>query len=874
MDIQIQRYKNAKDNKGELYTVQEAIKAITGKMLKDTTTEYRNAPPGELKDVFKKTQFPAVTWSGTFTKRKASELVQHSGLICIDIDKLTAEQLEGYNKLLRHDVHVYFMFISPSNAGLKIIFKIPNDATTHKQAFLAISNYLQQEYSMLTDDSGKDVSRLCFLCHDVTAFYNEAAVPFPVEKYTPAEPVKPKVPAKPYTEFKAPTSYYDSLNKSFEFILAWVNKNETYENGIINNNYIYLFACGCNRCGISISDCESYVSSNFHEGNDAGILASIKSAYSNNAGEFGKFAYQPKTRTNDKATKSPKANAVSNSGHANGNNEPTDTNKVQGGTSDSNGSNDKGGRFFLSQETLATSNEQPATSPNPIQFWREDTNEKTGKKQIAITYNGLIDFLEHDGYQRFALADDTDRLVRLQDNILNPVNKKQVQNHVVDYLKTEGYLDVLEVIRRGSDRYFKDGVLDSIHQKHINTKRDTKHEAFFFHSNCIVRVTADKIEKLAYTELDRAIWKKRIIKRPFDHRQVNKPLTQHGYFNLDGFNCEMAHYNAVTSHNPSESKSSEIVANRWLAHCTSIGYMLHGFKNPATAKTILAVDHEVPENKADANGGTGKSIVGHGFTFIKQAEEIDGKQFDEKNKFNLDQVDIDSQIIVMADCKHNLDFSFFFNAITGNFQFRKLYGGTIVIPFADSPKWWFDTNYIFKGNGNSFERRQHIIEFSDFFKKGHTPYDYFGHSIYDDWSEEEWLLFYNHYYHCVQLYLLMGLVPYPDSNYQERRLKVEIPAELIDLLDAKALIENQQTKELTELQWHKIERNKEMWKETIFDEWVKVAIAGKLNPGTTRVFGDWVKKYCSQRGLNLLVRKSGGREHWTICDENFKAAGK
>jgi hypothetical protein len=468
------------------------------------------------------------------------------------------------------------------------------------------------------------------------------------------------------------------------------------------------------------------------------------------------------------------------------------------------------------------------------------------------------------------LADETRRLVYKKSNIITPADKRTCYKFMVNYCKEEGLNDVLEVIRRGADRYFKESLVDGLHEKTLSIKHDSKTEAFFFHQNCIVKVTAEKIETLQYTDSDLMIWKNNIIKRPFEYRDIQYPLRADGSPDFEKFTCEMAHYNAVTSSNPKLDDTGEVKLERYMAHCTSIGYMLHGYKHPAIAKAVIAVDHQVPEDRNDANGGTGKSITGHSLSFIKRTAEVDGKQFDEKNRFNLDQMDIDTQILVMADCKQSLDFSYFFNMITGNFSFKKLYGGTLIVPFDESAKIWFDTNYFFKGDSGSFARRQHIIEFSDHFNKTHTPYDYFGHSLFYDWDEEQWMQYFNHYYHCVQLYFKLGLVDYTDSNYQERKLKIECPSELVDILDAKKVDEFKRESILE----FDIRRNIEHTKQELFDKWNNFAMGAKLNPGNMRTFGMWVKKYCNQRALKLLIRKSGGREHYTLCDEKYNEPGQ
>jgi hypothetical protein len=120
---------------------------------------------------------PAVMFSGTFRKRSSKDLIEHSGLICMDFDKIAAPQ-DCVDKL-RFDPHVALAFISPRGNGVKAIFSI-NQKADHGEAFEVVKDYCQAIYEIEADESGKDVSRLCFLSVDARAHYAPDAVPLEV----------------------------------------------------------------------------------------------------------------------------------------------------------------------------------------------------------------------------------------------------------------------------------------------------------------------------------------------------------------------------------------------------------------------------------------------------------------------------------------------------------------------------------------------------------------------------------------------------------------------------------------------------------------------------------------------------------------------
>jgi hypothetical protein len=146
------------DGKGKFA---ETIKAIRA-----TSNEEQQA---ELK-----CSLPAVMFSGTFRKRSSKELIQHSGLICMDFDKV--ENPEEVIDNMRFDPHLALAFVSPRGNGVKAVFCIP-DESEQGGAFETTKDYCATMYDLEADESGKDLSRLCFLSVDPEAHYAPDAEP-------------------------------------------------------------------------------------------------------------------------------------------------------------------------------------------------------------------------------------------------------------------------------------------------------------------------------------------------------------------------------------------------------------------------------------------------------------------------------------------------------------------------------------------------------------------------------------------------------------------------------------------------------------------------------------------------------------------------
>lgn len=126
----------------------------------------------EAAKIYKKNHFDYVTFSGTFSTRKDSNLIKHSGLITIDLDDLDNPQ--AIKNLLLEDecLETALLFFSPSGNGIKWIVEIDITEHSHFKWFIAISKYLMVQHQLKVDPSGKDISRACFIPHDNECFIN------------------------------------------------------------------------------------------------------------------------------------------------------------------------------------------------------------------------------------------------------------------------------------------------------------------------------------------------------------------------------------------------------------------------------------------------------------------------------------------------------------------------------------------------------------------------------------------------------------------------------------------------------------------------------------------------------------------------------
>jgi putative DNA primase/helicase len=132
-----------------------------------TAVEEANPDPCKVaKDAVNslKKRLPGVTPSGRFTKRASKEILAHSGILCLDVDKL--DYPASLRERLESDRFVLTAFVSPSGRGLKVWVRILPDTNLHYASFLAAKRHFKEVHLVDIDGDCKDLARLCFVSDD------------------------------------------------------------------------------------------------------------------------------------------------------------------------------------------------------------------------------------------------------------------------------------------------------------------------------------------------------------------------------------------------------------------------------------------------------------------------------------------------------------------------------------------------------------------------------------------------------------------------------------------------------------------------------------------------------------------------------------
>lgn len=127
-----------------------------------------------------KAKLPAITVSGIFDPvRKEENLVQHSGLLCIDIDPKGNEGIENFQELkeqLFHIRNVAYAGLSASGKGFFLVIPIAYPKR-HKQHFKAIQDDLAT-FGIVVDSAPQNVASLRGYSFDENAIFRHNATPY------------------------------------------------------------------------------------------------------------------------------------------------------------------------------------------------------------------------------------------------------------------------------------------------------------------------------------------------------------------------------------------------------------------------------------------------------------------------------------------------------------------------------------------------------------------------------------------------------------------------------------------------------------------------------------------------------------------------
>ena len=440
-------------------------------------------------------------------------------------------------------------------------------------------------------------------------------------------------------------------------------------------------------------------------------------------------------------------------------------------------------------------------------FWDTATNNKTGKVEYSISSVRLYYFLQLNGF--YALRDensDAARYICIDGNVVTAVRARDVRKFVRIWAESSFLAEPVRNLIATSMK-FSESALENLKEVNLDFTNFTPDTQTMFFQNLIVLITPSEIKEFRRDEcaVDRFVWNENVI----DHKvRMLPPMFEISRMEDSSFDISLVHperspflgylINSSRLHWRKEMEQRFIMggeskealqameaykaAHRFcldgeglspleiaeqkqclLNKLFSIGYLLHHHKSPSRPWAPIAMDNKIGD-QGECNGRSGKSFLFRTLAMFMKTVTLSGrnpKLMDNPHVF--DQVNKDTDFILVDDCAQYLPMGLFYDLITSDMTVNPKNNKSFTIPFADSPKFAFSTNFVPSDFDSSSVARSLYIVFSDYYHEKSSQNDYresrriaddFGGDLFSNsYTEEQWNADINVLLQCIRFYL-------------------------------------------------------------------------------------------------------------------------
>lgn len=458
-------------------------------------------------------------------------------------------------------------------------------------------------------------------------------------------------------------------------------------------------------------------------------------------------------------------------------------------------------------------------------FWTETINEKSGKRELTISAVRLYYFLQLNGFRTLRdMNAASTRYIQVTGNIVRQIKAKDVRRFVREWAEERCLAENIRNLIVNSMK-FSENSLENLAEVELDFSNFTPNTQMFFFKSKAIEVTPKDIiihsrgdasfqhyvwednvlpyefstlpEMFHITREDKSFdievlnsdksclwgyvinssrihWRKEMEYRFEDDREAAEQYAKSHRFCIDG--------EGLSASEIDEQKQNLI--NKIFA----IGYMLHRYKSPSRAWAPQAMDNKIGEN-GECNGRSGKSFLFKALSMFMRTVKLSGrnpKLMDNPHVF--DQVNIHTDFVLVDDCAQYLSMGLFYDIITSDMTVNPKNNQSYSIPFEQSPKFGFTTNFVPLDFDSSTEARMLYMVYSDYYHQLTETNDYletrsirddFGRDLFTDaYSDADWNADINFLMQCLRFYLSIcheniKILP-PMDNIIQRKYRQDI----------------------------------------------------------------------------------------------------
>lgn len=215
-----------------------------------------------------------------------------------------------------------------------------------------------------------------------------------------------------------------------------------------------------------------------------------------------------------------------------------------------------------------------------------------------------------------------------------------------------------------------------------------------------------------------------------------------------------------------------------------LGYLAAQYKNQGKPWIVFLQDTKISEI-GKSSGRSGKSLVSQALKYVRQHFYIEGRNLDDKNQFQFiyDGLTEFHDVIEVDDLAEFGNFTFFYTQTTGNRTVNSKHTSPFVLSYEDSGKMIISSNFELPNTDSSTMARLLNCGVSDYYhektkfndyKETRSPLSKFGRQLYADFTDDEWIEFYNFIAYCIQLQMRFDKIQPPMENLERRQLRREM----------------------------------------------------------------------------------------------------
>jgi hypothetical protein len=215
-----------------------------------------------------------------------------------------------------------------------------------------------------------------------------------------------------------------------------------------------------------------------------------------------------------------------------------------------------------------------------------------------------------------------------------------------------------------------------------------------------------------------------------------------------------------------------------------LGYNCSQYKDRGKPWLSLLQDMKISQ-VGQSSGRSGKSLLTIAFGLVRPSFYVGGRKLTNSQiyQFIYDGYTKFHNNIEIDDFAEYGDFDFFYTQVTGKREINKKHLAQEVLDYPDSGKMIISTNFELQKTDNSTIARILNTGVSDYYhektkyndyKESRSPLSKYGRRMYDDFTDEEWVKFYNIIAYCVQMQMNFFKIQPPMDNLDKRQLRREM----------------------------------------------------------------------------------------------------